>query len=242
MQASAVTTRASGGATPGTSPAQHARDDRLVGADRLEAVGAGQVDHHDAAALDVGLALAALDRHAGVVPDPGAQPGERVEERRLARVRRAEEPEPERRGRADRGAAPPARPTHGRSPARGSHAHALGLAPAQAELRAADLVERRVAERRAPERRAPRVPGTKPRSSRRAATGEPSSTDVDHGGDAEREPRERQEVPARPGGAANRNRFSIPTQTLRRARQWSAFNANAFASYSSSVRSWRESS
>ena len=78
--------------------AQQPRDDGLVRADRIEAVGAGQVDHHDRAPVDLGAALAPLDRHAGVVSDLRAEAGQCVEERRLARVRRAEEAEAERGG------------------------------------------------------------------------------------------------------------------------------------------------
>ena len=75
--------------------AEHARHHRLVRRERREAVDAGQVDHAHARAADARVALAPLDGHAGVVADARAQPGERVEERRLAGVGAADEPEPD---------------------------------------------------------------------------------------------------------------------------------------------------
>jgi hypothetical protein len=73
--------------------AEHARHHRLVGRERCEAVDAGQVDHAHARAADERVALAPLDGHARVVADARAQPGERVEQRRLARVGAADEAE-----------------------------------------------------------------------------------------------------------------------------------------------------
>jgi len=78
---------------------QHAHHDRLVGADRIEAVRPREVDHDRAPPVEGGLPLATLDRHAGVVADLRAQAGERVEDRRLAAVGTPDEPEAERGGR-----------------------------------------------------------------------------------------------------------------------------------------------
>jgi hypothetical protein len=65
--------------------------DGLVFADRVEAVGAGQVDEFDGAVAGEHAAGAALDGDAGVVAGLGAQAGEAVEEGRLARIGAADE-------------------------------------------------------------------------------------------------------------------------------------------------------
>jgi len=75
------------------SAGQHIAHDRLVGRDRLQPVGTGQVDQRRVASLENEFRLAPLDRDAWVVADPGVQTGERVEERGLARIRTAEEAE-----------------------------------------------------------------------------------------------------------------------------------------------------
>ena len=81
----------------GHSSLQHVAHDPLVGADRLEAVGARQIEHARQPTADPRLALASLDRDARIVPDPRAQARQRIEERGLAGVRAADQGEPERR-------------------------------------------------------------------------------------------------------------------------------------------------
>ena len=66
---------------------QHVAGDRFVGAGRIEAVGAGQVDQFDRRAVGQdGPADVALDRHARIIADllPGA--GQRVEQGALAGI------------------------------------------------------------------------------------------------------------------------------------------------------------
>ena len=77
---------------------EDAVDDLLVGADRVQAVGAGQVDDDDVPLVEDGPPLAALDGDAGVVADLRPHAGEGVEERRLAGVGRADETQAQRRG------------------------------------------------------------------------------------------------------------------------------------------------
>ena len=61
--------------------------DRFVGAGRLEAVGAGQIDHLDRPAVGQRQpARMALDRHAGIIADFLAGAGQRVEQRALAGI------------------------------------------------------------------------------------------------------------------------------------------------------------
>ena len=71
--------------------AQDTDRDRLVFADRVQAVCAGQVDQLDLARAVHQLAGAAFDGDAGVVTGLGAQARQGVEERRLARVGAADE-------------------------------------------------------------------------------------------------------------------------------------------------------
>ena len=79
--------------------------DHLVRAARREAVRAGQVDEVDRDPAGGELPLLHLDRDAGVVADPLAQPGEGVEERRFPGVRVADQRDGERLGEHGDGAA-----------------------------------------------------------------------------------------------------------------------------------------
>ena len=66
---------------------QHVARHRLVGARRLEAVGAGQVDQLDRAAVgERQPAGMALDRDAGIIADLLPRAGQRVEQRALAGI------------------------------------------------------------------------------------------------------------------------------------------------------------
>ena len=79
------------------SSSEHVFDDGLVGADRRETVGAGEVDQGRFALAQRKRRLAPLDRHPGIIADAGPQAGERVEEGRLAGIRAAEQAEDGRR-------------------------------------------------------------------------------------------------------------------------------------------------
>jgi hypothetical protein len=76
---------------------EDAAHDPFVGADRVHAVGTGQVDDDQAPAVHRDVALAPFDRDARVVADLGPQPGQRVEQRRLSRVRAPEQAHAKRR-------------------------------------------------------------------------------------------------------------------------------------------------
>ena len=167
VQASATITSASG-AGP-SSPSITRVDHGFVRADRRQAVGAGQVDHQQPARPSISSSpFAALDGHARVVPDLRAQSGQRVEERRLAGVRAADQAQAQRAPGAEADLA------HERRAARdrvGDDQHPQRLAAAQAER------DSRAARRR-PDRRAARgarrgsaCRGRKPRSSEPAADG-----------------------------------------------------------------------
>ena len=69
-------------------------DDLLVGTDRVQAVGAGEVLQDHRGALDRGGALVARDGHPRIVTGLGPQPGQRVEEGGLAGVRASDEGDP----------------------------------------------------------------------------------------------------------------------------------------------------
>ena len=81
----------------GDRAVEHLQHDGFVGADRVQAVAAWQVDDRSATPLEVECPLAAFDGDAGVVADPGAQAGEGVEQGRLACVRAPDQAEPQRR-------------------------------------------------------------------------------------------------------------------------------------------------
>ena len=99
LVASTTATIASGAASPCAPALDHLERDLLVGRGRRQAVGAGQVDDRDRAAVrQARQADLALDRDAGVVGDLLARAGEQVEERGLAAVRVADQRDaPERR-------------------------------------------------------------------------------------------------------------------------------------------------
>ena len=75
----------------------------LVRADRVEAVGAGQVFHGNRDAVHGGGADAASDGYSRVVTGLGAQPGQMVEDAGLARVRTADQRHPPDAGEGNRG-------------------------------------------------------------------------------------------------------------------------------------------
>ena len=112
---------------------QHVAGDRLVGACRIEAVGAGQVDQLDRAAVgERQPARMPLDRHAGIIGDllPGA--GQRVEQRALAGIGAAGHGDERRRG-------------HWRQ---GKDAHRAGVLAADRDGHPADADRDRVAAER----------------------------------------------------------------------------------------------
>ena len=147
----------------------HLERDLLVGRRRGQAVGAGQVDDRDrAAVLQPGQADLALDRHAGVVGDLLARAGEQVEEGGLAAVRVADQRDaPERRlvrgvqgvvtALASAAAAQP-RPARA-SMACASDLDALRLEQAQGEHRLADQHGERLAPARAAAQQLHRLAG-----------------------------------------------------------------------------------
>jgi hypothetical protein len=75
----------------GPAAEQQIDRDHLVRAAGGEAVRPGQVDQLDGGAAGLETPLLHLDRHARVVADPLAQPGQGVEQGRLARVRVADQ-------------------------------------------------------------------------------------------------------------------------------------------------------
>ena len=82
------------GLVDGGTVGQGLRDDLLVGADRIQRVGAGQVLDHDVDIAQFVAPLEAGDGHPRVVPGLGAQPGEGVEQGGLAAVGAADQHEP----------------------------------------------------------------------------------------------------------------------------------------------------
>jgi hypothetical protein len=75
----------------GDGPVQHPLHHLLVRRLSLERVGSRQVEDRDRAASAFERPAAPLHGDAGIVADAGGRAGERVEERRLARIRRADQ-------------------------------------------------------------------------------------------------------------------------------------------------------
>ena len=169
FDASTTTTIASGQPLALLLPGHDVAGDLLVGASRAQAVGAGQVDHFDRAAVGQRQpARHALDGDAGIIADLLPRAGERVEQRALARIGIADERDQRRavvipfgtlRQDADR-------PDRARRPSAAAHRHAADPAG-----------ERPAAQRRAVEhldRRRPRRSRVRAAGAPRAATARPS--------------------------------------------------------------------
>jgi hypothetical protein len=138
------------------SPAfDHLERDLLVWRGRVQAVGAGQVDHRDAGAVaQRGGAHLALHRDAGVVGDLLSGAGEQVEQRRLAAVRVAHQRDAPGTWGEGRGHVSFRNEGSGRL-----DLDALRFQPAQGEQRVADLHRQRLPPAGAPAQQAHRLPG-----------------------------------------------------------------------------------
>ena len=91
---SATSTSASGRSMSGVFAGQQVGHHLLVRADRVEAVGAGQVLHGNRDAVGLGGADAASDGDARIVAGLGAQPGQLIENAGLAGIGTADQGHP----------------------------------------------------------------------------------------------------------------------------------------------------
>ena len=99
LVASATHSTRSGSGLAGGAAEHHVAGDLLVGAAAAQRIGAGQVDQRDLAARRRDeAAFLALDRHARIVRDLLPAAGQRIEQRGLAAVRRADQSEMQQRG------------------------------------------------------------------------------------------------------------------------------------------------